>query len=296
MSGWIVRCVASYSLANLDLYIAQTVLVLAGPPIYSAAEYNVLGRLMHYLPMHASLNPNRVLYFFIYLGAAVESLTAAGATRLSAAKGDNSKVRSGSTLIASAVVLQAGVEALFMAMVALLHYRCARANMLTSNVRNVCLMLYGTSTLVLLRCIFRAVENFTLVDVLTSSTCDGMCKAILRHEWYLYAFEAAPMVLYTFWLNIMHPGRLLPQQRNTFLDYDKVERVGPGWTDRRSQWMTFVDPYDLYGIMRGRPAHEEFWLRPDDWPIVADGTWVQEMVTNETIAVKQANRNEPTIS
>ncbi|TAQ84347.1 hypothetical protein B7494_g7326 [Chlorociboria aeruginascens] len=57
--GWIMRCLSSYDPENVYLYIAQTVLILAGPPIYSAAEYHVLGRLMHYLPMHAPLNPNR---------------------------------------------------------------------------------------------------------------------------------------------------------------------------------------------------------------------------------------------
>jgi hypothetical protein len=268
MTGWIIRCISSYQPANLGLYSAQYVLILCGPPIYSAAEYNILGRLMHYLPMHTPLNPSRVVYFFIYLGAAVEGLTAAGAARASVARDDKEKLRSGQNLVVIALVLQAVIESLFMSMVGLMHYRCARSNMVTKKVRNVCIMLYGTSALILLRCICRAVEGFTIKNAIGSTNCEGTCDTVLRHEWYLYAFEAAPMVLYTYWLNLMHPGRLLPRKRNCYLDFNKVERFGPGWIDKRSTWVTFVDLFDVRGT-----GHEKFWLRPDDWP-VADGSCV----------------------
>ena len=62
-------------------------MVFAGPPVYAAAEYNVLGRLMRYVPMHAPLHPDRVIYFFVYLGVAVETLTAAGASIYASASG-----------------------------------------------------------------------------------------------------------------------------------------------------------------------------------------------------------------
>lgn len=79
------------------------------------------------------------------------------------------------------------------------------------------------------------------------------------------------MVLYTYWLNIIHPGRLLPRQRQVFRDIDGyTERFGPGWIDRRSTYQTFLDPYDLVGILRSQPSHEKFWegSASDQWPIV----------------------------
>lgn len=88
-AGWIMRVLSSYDPANKNLYIAQTCLILGGPPIYAAAEYNVLGRLMSYLPMHAIFHPGRVVTVFIYLGATVESLTAAGAAKMAASKGED---------------------------------------------------------------------------------------------------------------------------------------------------------------------------------------------------------------
>jgi hypothetical protein len=284
-AGWIMRITSSYDPGNIKLYIAQTCLVLAGPPIYSAAEYNILGRLMHYTPMHSPINPSRVLYFFIYVGAAVESLTAVGAVRLSAANGDMDLLKNGETFISIALVLQGVVELLFMSFVALVHIRCARAKMLTPKVRTICIMLYGTSTLVLIRCIFRAIESFSNLSVISSRTCDGTCQAVLRHEWYIYVFEAAPMVLYTYWLNIVHPGRFLPRNTKVYLDYNGVERVGPGWKDHRTTWMTFVDPFDIRGRMSGNVDHEQYWLRPEEYPPVTDAATKPESQTEFVRAV-----------
>jgi hypothetical protein len=254
-TGWVLRCLSSYHPANVNLYISQSVLILAGPPIYSATAYNVLGRLMRYLPMHAPLHPGRVMIVFIYLGVAVESLTAAGASNYATASIKNpSKAITGGTLLSISLVLQGGVEIIFASLVVLIHRRCVRHRMLTPNVRAVCIMLYGTSTL---------------------------CLFIVRHEWYLYVFEGAPMVLYTFWINLVHPGRLLPSNPNRYLDFDAVtERDGPGWIDTRSQWETFVDPLDLGGTLRGRPAHEAFWLKVNDWPVAEGGSFALGTATN----------------
>jgi hypothetical protein len=229
--------------------------------------------------MHAPLNPGRVLWFFVYLGTIVESVTAAGAARIAAKKDDPSVYRSGATLIAVGLVLQATVECVFMGMVATIHHRCVRSGMLPRHVRTLCIMLYGTSTLVLLRCTYRAVESYATLSAATS--CSSLCHAFLSHEWYIYAFDAGPMVLYTYWLNVIHPGRFMPSQRNRYLDLDgKTERHGPGWIDKRTTWRTFVDPLDFGGRARKDAAHEKFWLQPDRWDICHDGSFAQGSATN----------------
>ncbi|KAG9232672.1 putative RTA1 domain protein [Amylocarpus encephaloides] len=267
-SGWILRVLSSYQTDNLNLYIAQYILILCGPPIYSAAEYNVLGRMMHYLPMHAPLNPSRVTYFFVYLGATVESLTAAGASLISNADARKSALRTGGTMVVISVILQAVVECLFMFMVAMMYNRCQKSKMLTPNLKNVCIMLFGTSILVLFRCVFRIVEYVSILKVLTSDCGSACVPPVLKNEWYIYAFEAAPMLLYTYWLNIMHPGRMLPSDSKIYLDFNRQERVGPGWKDKRPLIMSFCDPFDLEGMIKGRSAAEKYWLRPDDWSLV----------------------------
>lgn len=265
MSGWILRALSARDLTNLNLYIAQTVLVLAGPPIYAAVEYNILARLMHYLPMHAPLHPSRVVYLFIYIGVAVEALTAVGVRRISENEPGSSRYVNGGKFISVSLVLQGVVECFFIGLVAQLHIRCKRADMLAPNVRSIFIMLYGTSTLILLRCIFRAVEAFSKYN----NSCKSYnCGAVDHHEWYLYVFEAAPMVIYTYWLNVIHPGRFLPSTHKRYLDPDgKTERIGPGWIDRRPAWITFVDLFDVAGAIQGRPDDTQFWLRPDEWAL-----------------------------
>lgn len=279
MAGWMVRSFSIRNTTSLGLYIAQYMLIYLGPPIYSAAEYNILGRLMHYLPMHAPFHPGRVVYFFVYLGAAVEVLTALGAAALAAARDDRAEMKHGASLLAAGVILQAIVELLFVSLVGWIHHRCAKAGMLTRNVRIVCITLYGTAALVLLRCVFRAVEKFNILNIINSGECDGSCDNILSTEWYLYAFEGAPMVLYTIWLNLVHPGRFLPSSPKRYLDYNKVERIGPGWNDNRPKIMSLLDPLNFEALIKGEPSHQKFWLEAESWPL-AERSFAKGTATN----------------
>ena len=282
-----MRTIFSYSPSNANFYIAQNVLVLAGPPIYAAAEYNMLGRLMHYLPMHAPLHPGRVVIFFVYCGAAVESLTAAGAamragsaTNLDTASGRDS-YRLAGTLMSVSLTLQAAVEVLFVCFVVLIHHRASKAKMFPKNVRTVIYTLYGTSTLVLIRCIARAIESFSIETITDPRKCTGVCSFVLTHEWYLYVFEAVPMVLYTYWLNIIHPGKYLPRVKQRYLDVDgKTERLGAGWIDSRSRFVTFMDPFDFEGQIKGKPSHTKFWEKAGQYPIMTDGSFALGTATN----------------
>lgn len=280
-AGWIMRVIASYNPTSLSIYIAQTCLILGGPPIYAAAEYNILGRLMHYVPMHAPLHPGRLVIFFVYVGAAVESLTGAGAALLSGGADKPDVHKRGGLLIAISLVLQAAVEIFYMSLVVLMHRRCNRSGMTSRNLRTIFWMLYGTSSLILLRCIARAVEAFAVDLVSSPDQCHSLCKFFIQHEWYLFAFEGAPMVIYTYWLNIIHPGRFLPRNKMRYLDTDgRTERIGPGWIDRRSKWETFADPWDLTNTIRGEPKHDKYWLKPDQWPVTQEGSFALGTATN----------------
>lgn len=279
LSGWLIRPISAKYDQNVPLFIVQTVLILAGPPVYAAAEYNVLGRLMHYLPMHAPLNPSRVIYFFIYLGALVEMLTGTGAGQLASAERDDKAQRQrGNMLISISLVLQGVVEVVFICFVALIHRRASKAGMLAPNVLTVCRTLYCTSSLVLFRCIFRAVEAFESVQ---PSCNDYYCGTIAHNEWYILVLEALPMIAYTYWLNIVHPGRFLPLEHRRYLDLDgKTERMGPGWIEERSKWKTFVDPFDVKSAIHGRSDKVKFWNRAHEWPACEDGSFATGTATN----------------
>lgn len=286
--GWILRCISSYHTGNENLYIAQAVFIYLAPPVYSAAAYNIVGRLMNYLPMHAVFHPDRVLLVFVYAGAAVESITVAGAAKNAAAGNDLGQYKSGGVLIAAGLILQAVVEGMVIAVVAIVHTRAAKAGPVPRNVTILCTTLYGTSTFVLLRCIFRTVESF---EIFGNLGCTENCGPILSNEWYLFAFELGPMLIFTFWLNLLHPGRYLPRNKTRYLETDgRTERMGPGWSDRRDPWETFIDPLDFQGRMRGQVSHDQYWLRPDEWPICDDGSFAERTASN--VRVRRASREK----
>ncbi|WZH41736.1 RTA1 like protein-domain-containing protein [Fusarium acuminatum] len=264
--GWVMRAVSVQNPDSLALYMISTIFIYLAPPIYSAAEYNTLGRLMHYLPMHSIINPNRVVYIFVFLGSLVEVFTAIGASWIAAGNGrqDQDRLSSGATFMAVAVILQAVIELGFITMVGILHRRCSKANMLPCNVRTLFIMLYGTSILILIRCIFRAVETFELRDILASGQDNS--NALMKREWPFYVLEAIPVALYTYWLNIIHPGRYLPHDQRQYLDFDgKTERMGPGWIHKRHWVMFIADPFDMIGMLTMK-KRDAFYLRPSEWP------------------------------
>jgi hypothetical protein len=221
--------------------------------------------------MHIPLHPDRVLYTFIFAGVVVEALLGTGASLVSTTRQDHhDKYKTGNRLLAIAFLLQAFVEMAIFCFVVVIYRRCLKSGTFPKNIQRLCILFYGTSILVFLLCLFRAIEALGLYAFYETGLCRGLCATLAFHEWYLYIFEAAPMVIYTLWLNLIHPGILLPSDRNVYLDIDgKIERIGPGWVDSRSSWEIFVDPFDIKG-RRGIPAHEKFWLEPQRWSKVTN--------------------------
>lgn len=221
---------------------------------------------MHYVPQHAIIGPNRTLFFFTYLSTLIETLTAAGSAMMSGAtitsKWD--RVKLGGLLVAIAVVLQTIAQIGFACTVAAVHLRVKKANVLTPRLKTIFIMLYGTSTLVVIRCIYRAIEKFTLRQVYVDLACHGLCIQVVQKEWYLFVFDAAPMVVYMFWINAIHPGRLLPHDKNVFLDAEGVERVGPKLERPKVRWMSLLD----MGLgTTGDKPKDRYWERPQEFPV-----------------------------
>ncbi|GAB7360715.1 hypothetical protein MBLNU230_g0592t1 [Neophaeotheca triangularis] len=134
--GFICRSISVWQPQSVKIFIAQIVLILMGPPLYAAAEYFILGRLMAYLPYHAPMHPERVMTTFSMLGAIVESITANGAAN-SAGDGDRATIEQGLRTLQAALILQAVVEGFFIFMVALLEYRCRKSGTLPRRIRPV---------------------------------------------------------------------------------------------------------------------------------------------------------------
>lgn len=133
---------------------------------------------------------------------------------------------------------------MYISLVILLERRCRRAQALPKQIRPVFLVLYITSSMVIVRCIVRAIEAFEMADCPWG---DQQCGYVTAHKWVFFIFECANITLFVVLLAIFHPGRYLPRSSRIFLDPldGKTERVGPGFAKANSRnWLaTVVDPF-----------------------------------------------------
>lgn len=54
--------------------------------------------------------------------------------------------------------------------------------------------------------------------------------------------------------------RFLPRNNKIYLGEDGVTEIeGTGYHDERKWWITFIDPFDIGGMFKGRNMHREFW-------------------------------------
>ncbi len=63
-------------------------------------------------------------------------------------------------------------------------------------------------------------------------------------------------------LNARHPMRHLPRDNKIYLAEDgHTEILGPGYEDPRHWWVTFLDPFNLWGMWKGKSLFlgQKFW-------------------------------------
>lgn len=247
-----------------------------GPPLYAAAEYFILGRLLAYLPYHSIIHPGRVISTFIMLSVIVESLTANGAANSAGTGRTPSQVKNGLASLKAALIVQCCIEVFYFSLVASVEYKCRKAGNFPRHVRIVCYMLYVTSLMILVRCIVRTIEGFEAAACNPDfSGPPGYCGEVSTHEAFLWVFEIANITLFVIILALFHPGKYLPRSSRIFLDPidGKTERVGPGFSkaDKRPLIVTIIDPFNLYGIVTGKGLKKhEFW-NEQHWAIYDGG-------------------------
>ena len=246
---------------DIDVFIAQYVLLFLGPPLFAGAEYFILGRVLAYVPYYTPIHPGRVLSTFIMLDTIVEILAVNGASAQATAKTVRARNQGQYRMLVS-LILQAVLEVVFLALVNMVERRCRRAKIFPRNLKIVCYILYVTSLMMLVRCIFRIVEGFELLDC---SLDRPNCGPVDQHEWFFYVFEVANIFLFVALLTTFPPGKYLPPNEKVYLDpVDGTERVGPGFAkaDKRPMWQTVIDPFNLRRILTGSGlVVDRFWER-----------------------------------
>ncbi|KAH8759634.1 hypothetical protein BGZ57DRAFT_1018388 [Hyaloscypha finlandica] len=260
--GYSFREYGAYHFDNIDVFIVSLVFVYAAPPLYELSNYFVLSRILYYVPYQSPIHPGRVLSTFGALSAIIEALNANGAAYVANSTLSKSKQNTGKTLLKVALCLQLGVLVCFVLLAASFHRKCKKANILPSNLRAALTTLYISSALIGVRTIYRTAEyfsasslNFFDLDIAHSSI-----TPMLRYEWFFWVFEASLMVINSCLLNARHPMRYLPRNNKIYLAEDgQTEILGAGYEDKRGFLVTFLDPFDLWGMFRGKSLGQKFW-------------------------------------
>ncbi|KAJ5795520.1 uncharacterized protein N7518_004060 [Penicillium psychrosexuale] len=258
--GFITRTIGAFGQwGNIGIYIASTVLLLAGPPVYEGANFFILGRILYYIPYHSPIHPGRVFTTFIALGVAIESITANGAARVASANSSVSSQNIGKALLKAALIMQIVLMTGFVALAGRFHFNCARGGVLNHKTKHALLVLYCSCTLITIRTIYRTVEYFTAASLNAYTDLENI-SPVLKQEWYFWIFEVVLMYSNTTLLNVFHPMRWLPRSNKIYLAEDGVNEIeGPGYDDPRHWLQTFVDPFDIYGLIVNRGKKEKYW-------------------------------------
>ncbi|KAI9792944.1 MAG: hypothetical protein M1816_001266 [Peltula sp. TS41687] len=252
-----MRAVGAFDYDNLDVSIASSVLVVAAPPVFAAANYIILSRTLYYIPYHTPIHPGRILSTFIGLDVLIEALTINGATMLFNRDRPASTIKAGGNLIKAGTILQISTIVLFIGTALTFYVRCAKAQVLHARTRQVLYTLFASSALVVTRSLYGVVVTFEAL----SATHVGPA---ITNEWVFWVFDAVVMLANSYLMNVMHPGRLLPRNHKIYLARDgQTEIEGPGWQDKRPFIVTVVDPFDLVGLLTGRDRKTAFWEQQD---------------------------------
>ena len=254
ISGFAVRLAGAYNTDNLAYLIASTVLIMSGPPVYALINYFILSRMLYYIPYLAPIHPGRVATTFVGLDGVCEILIGQGAWRMVNSDSTDAQRQLGSNLVTASLCLQAALFGAFGLLAVQFHRGANKAGVLKKDLKVVLYVMYVSATIVTIRCIYRLVEYI-----------EGWESSIYQNEIYFWIFEALIMFINTALLNVWHPGKRLPPSNSTFLSRDGVtERKGPGWGDDRPWIVTVFDPFDLWGLFKGKDKKTQFWDMSDE--------------------------------
>ncbi|KAF2120651.1 RTA1 like protein-domain-containing protein [Lophiotrema nucula] len=197
-TGYVGRILSSHDQWDLGPFIMQTLLLLVAPALFAASIYMVLGRIIHLTDGEPYSLIRRTWLTKIFVGGDVLSFLAqsAGGGLMSSGNDDPDEVKLGEHVILAGLLIQILFFGLFV-VAALVFQLRGRSHLHKVMVpwKKYLIMLYITSAFILVRSIFRVVEYI-----------QGNDGFLLRHEVFIYVFDAALMLGVMVIMNLIHPG------------------------------------------------------------------------------------------
>lgn len=220
--GYIGRISSSNDPHARTPFILQTLLILLAPALFAASIYMVLGRIILLTDGESYSLIRRTWLTKIFVASDVLSflLQCGGGGIMASNQTDPSKVKLGQNIILVGLFAQLAVFAFFVVVACLFQIRGrAHFQTLPASVawRKHLHVLYATSILILIRSLFRIIEYIM-----------GNDSYLLRHEVFVYVFDALLMLLAMIMVNLVHPGDIATMLK-------KKSHVGNGFELRDSE-------------------------------------------------------------
>jgi len=294
--GYILREVGAFQYTRVNIYIASLTIIYSAPPLYEMCNYQILSRLLYYVPYHSPIHPGRILTTLAGVSAVVETLNGNGVSYWANIKLSEGKQNMGKAFLKASLVMQLVVLLGFLSLVGWFHYKCKKYGPFPKNVKEVLTTLYLSSGLIGTRAIYRTVEYYTVTTFVYKQDMNpSSASPLIKHEAYFWVFEALLMLANSFLWNFRHPIKHLPLDSKVYLADDGVtEIIGPGYEDLRFFVIAMVDPFDLIGLAMGRHIRKEFWKtnasgeeQEKNEAVDGDGV-VREKDIEEATGVKEA--------
>ncbi|CAI6331005.1 unnamed protein product [Periconia digitata] len=207
--GYIARVISTRDQWALTPYIIQSLLTLVAPALFAASIYIILGRIIILVDGERySLVRQKWLTKTFVVGDILSFLVqGAGGGIQGSSKGDQDKVKLGENLIIAGLFIQLAFFGAFVIVAGIFHFRLVRSRASNSHSFTVnidalpwkrhLVTLYITSGLILVRSVFRVVEYL-----------QGNAGYLLRHEVFLYIFDALLMFAVMVAFNWVHPSQV----------------------------------------------------------------------------------------
>lgn len=181
----------------------------------------------------------------------------------------------GRTITIAALVLQIVVIVCFVLLASIFHRRCNKSTLHAKAVSAPLITLYMSTSLILIRCIYRTVEQCGVTKAEHGDL--NTLSPILRYEWFFYVFEATLMLVNSILWNVRHPAHSLPVNHNVYLARDGKTEVEREVRKAASRGLAILSVLTHGAFGREKRENRQFWeldTRSGDNPLSQESTQV----------------------
>lgn len=200
--GYISRFLSAKNPEQIGLYIVQSILILLPPSLYAATVYMIYGRIVHFVnaPEASVIRPTRVTKIFVVGDVFAFQVQGAGGGLMG--KAENADL--GKKILLVGLFAQLFFFGFFLVIAIIFDRRMAKSAKLSSvpqygkhGWRKLLMLLLVASVIIIARCVYRMIE--------VGGGHDGY---LMTHEWAMYVFDGAPMIVVQALFHFVHAGNV----------------------------------------------------------------------------------------